>query len=351
MSARSKPKSSWSSPAPTADPSGRSDSERTPAAKKFRIIADKRLEGANNLISGANRNDYHLMNIDLQRDCAIDGYYDLRTVQAGEASPDGHGPLRIVHGIELGHIFKLGTKYSDALNARFLDEHGKEQPIIMGSYGIGMERIVACHIEQNHDANGIIWDPALAPVPGSPDRRGDEEPAVVETAERLYTAMQEAGVEVLFDDRKDMSPGFKFKDADLLGMPYQVIVGEKNLAAGKIEIKERQDGERRCLVPREDLMEELQKLCRKDDHAVPVHPSISAANGATAVTSGRLRNPYDGSRGGRSMPGRAADIDGCHRGRIGSFHGDTKLPAYERAEILLMHIAAGFRNGRKNSPG
>jgi len=236
--------------------------EKTPEAKKFRIIADKRLEGANNLISGANRNDYHIKNIDLQRDCSIDGYYDLRTVQEGEESPDGHGPIRIVRGVELGHIFKLGTKYSDALNAKFLDEHGKEQPIIMGSYGIGVERIVACHIEQNHDRDGIIWDLALAPFQFHLIAVGTKSQAVVETAEALYSSLQKEGWEVLFDDRKEVSPGFKFKDADLLGMPYQVIVGEKNLSAGKIELKERKTGTRR-LIPREELMEELKKIHRK----------------------------------------------------------------------------------------
>ena len=233
--------------------------ERTPGAKKFRVIADKRLEGANNLISGANRNDYHIRNIDLQRDCVIDGYYDLRLVQEDEESPDGHGPIRIVRGVELGHIFKLGTKYSDALNAKFLDEHGKEQPIIMGSYGIGVERIVACHIEQNHDRDGIIWDVALAPFQFHLIAVGTKSQAVLETAESLYAALQKDGSEVLFDDRKDVSPGFKFKDADLLGMPYQVIVGEKNLAAGMIEIKERKTGTRR-LIPRDDVPEELKKL-------------------------------------------------------------------------------------------
>jgi prolyl-tRNA synthetase len=233
--------------------------ERTQAAKEFRILADKRLEGANNLISGANRNDYHIRNIDLQRDCVIDGYHDLRMVQEGEESPGGHGPIRIVRGVELGHIFKLGTKYSDALHAKFLDEHGKEQPIIMGSYGIGVERIVACHIEQNHDRDGIIWDIVLAPFQFHLIAVGTKSQAVVETAEALYAAMQKDGWEVLFDDRKDVSPGFKFKDADLLGMPYQVIVGEKNLAAGKIELKERKTGTRR-FVPKEDLLEELKKL-------------------------------------------------------------------------------------------
>jgi prolyl-tRNA synthetase len=227
--------------------------------KGFTIIADKRLEGANNLISGANKNDYHVTNIDLQRDCTIDGYFDLRTVQAGEPSPEGDGPLRIVRGIELGHIFKLGTKYADALGAKYLDENGKEHPIIMGSYGIGIERIVACHIEQNHDADGIIWDKALAPylvhlIPVSTKSR-----EVLNAAERFYTELAEAKIDVLFDDRKDMSPGFRFKDADLLGMPYQVIIGEKNLSQGKIEIKERKTGKRE-FVDSEDLVNRIRHL-------------------------------------------------------------------------------------------
>lgn len=226
--------------------------------KGFKIIADKRLEGANNLISGANRNDYHLINIDLQRDCKIDGYYDLRTVQAGEPSPNGKGKLRIVRGVELGHIFKLGTKYSDALTATFLDEKGVAHPIIMGSYGIGIERIIACHIEQNHDANGIIWDKAIAPyqihlVAVSKNQK------VLEMAEKVYGDLTDDGVDVLFDDRTDTSPGFKFKDADLLGMPFQVIVGEKNLANGKIEIKERRTGDR-ILVDVADVIEKVQSL-------------------------------------------------------------------------------------------
>ncbi len=212
--------------------------------KGFLIVADKRLEGANNLISGANKDDFHLVNIELRRDCTIDGYYDLRTVQEGEPSPNGDGPLRIVRGIELGHIFKLGTKYADAMGATFLDENGKEQPIIMGSYGIGMERIVACHIEQNHDKDGIIWDKALAPYHVHLIPVGSKSQQVVDTAERLYTELTAAGIDVVYDDRKDISPGFRFKDADLLGMPLQVIVGEKNLSQGKIEIKERRTGAR-----------------------------------------------------------------------------------------------------------
>jgi prolyl-tRNA synthetase len=227
--------------------------------KGLTILADKRLEGANGLVSGANRNDYHLRNIDLSRDCTIQGYHDLRTVHEGEESPNGSGPMRIVKGIELGHIFKLGTKYSDALKAKFLDENGKEFPIIMGSYGIGIERLVACHIEQNHDANGIFWEKSLAPYQIHLVSLGAKSQIVTETAEQVYAELQAAGYDVLFDDRRDISPGFKFKDADLLGMPLQLIVGEKNLAAGKLEIKVRKSGER-TLVERGQLADTIRTL-------------------------------------------------------------------------------------------
>jgi prolyl-tRNA synthetase len=227
--------------------------------REFKIFADLRLQGGNQLISGANKNDYHLVHIDLERDCMIDGYRDLRTVQEGETSPDGKSRLRIVSGIELGHIFKLGTRYADALNATFLDENGKAQPVIMGSYGIGIERIMACHIEQNHDQQGIIWDKSIAPyqvhlVPVA--LRNDK---IRKAAERLYTDLIRNDIEVIFDDRQDVTPGFKFKDADLLGMPYQVIVGEKNLANGKIEIKERKSGNR-TLVDALNVVAKIQEF-------------------------------------------------------------------------------------------
>ncbi len=227
--------------------------------KGFKIIADKRLEGANGLVSGANRNDFHLLNIDLQRDCTIDGYFDLRTVHAGEKAPGGNTSLRIVKGIELGHIFKLGTKYSDALKATYLDEKGESKPIIMGSYGIGIERIIACHIEQNHDANGIIWDRSIAPYDVHLIAVSMKSEAVANKAEQLYKELEESGIEVLYDDRVGTSPGFKFKDADLLGMPVQIIVGDKNLANGKVEIKIRKSGER-ILAEAGDVMKTVKSL-------------------------------------------------------------------------------------------
>ena len=226
--------------------------------KGMKIIADKRLERANGLVSGANKNDYHLINIDLQRDCTIDGYYDLRTVQAGETALHGNCKLRIVKGIELGHIFKLGTKYSDALKATFLGEKGEAKSIIMGSYGIGIERIIACHIEQNHDDNGIIWDKAIAPYQVHLIAVSMKSQDVIRMAEQLYEEMGKLGIEALFDDRLT-SPGFKFKDADLLGMPIQVIVGEKNLANGNVEIKIRKTGER-LLSQSSDVINKVKDL-------------------------------------------------------------------------------------------
>ena len=218
-----------------------------PVGLGIKILVDKRLEGANNLISGANKNDYHYANIDLGRDVKVDGYHDLRVVHAGEPCPVCRMALRIVNAIELGHIFKLGTKYSDALKAYYLDEEGKERPIVMGSYGIGVERIIACHIEQNHDKNGIIWSKAIAPFHVHLILVNSNNEKVVSVAEQLYERLRDALVDVLYDDRDDVSPGFKFKDADLLGMPLQLIVGEKNVSAGKVELKDRLTGKREVL--------------------------------------------------------------------------------------------------------
>ena len=228
----------------------------------FRIIADRRLEEANGLVSGANKNDYHLVNIDMKRDVDVDAYFDLRTIEAGEPAPGTKEPLKIVNGIELGHIFKLGTKYSEALNVKYLDENGGLKPVIMGSYGIGIERIVACHIEQNHDENGIIWDKALAPyeVHLIPVNMNSKE--TVLQANQLYRKFGDAGFEVLFDDRENVTAGFKFKDADLLGMPLQVIVGEKGLKNGQVEIKRRKTGER-TMVPIDTAVSEVKRLLQE----------------------------------------------------------------------------------------
>lgn len=227
--------------------------------KGFRIVADKRLEGANGLISGANRNDRHLKNIDLTRDVRLDGYFDLRTVASGEPCPQCEAPLTVTNAIEIGHIFKLGTKYSEALGATFLDENGRTQPIIMGSYGIGIERIIACHIEQSHDEHGIIWNKALAPFAVHIIAASMNNKETVLTANQLYRAFSEAGIETLFDDRSSVTAGVKFKDADLLGMPFQIIVGERGLREKKVEMKRRATGER-TQVPVDDVLMTLKSL-------------------------------------------------------------------------------------------
>jgi prolyl-tRNA synthetase len=229
---------------------------------KFRILADKRLEGANGLISGANKNDYHLTNIDFNRDVTIENYYDVRTVENGEPCPNCSKPLRIVKGIEAGHIFKLGTKYSVSLKANFLDVEGKEQPIIMGSYGIGIDRIIACHIEQHHDEKGIIWSMAIAPYEVHLICVNANSESVMAKSEEVYGQLTEKKIAVLYDDRTNVTPGFKFNDADLLGMPLQVVVGEKNLKNGQIELKDRSTG-KRWTVPAENLLAEVSGFLHK----------------------------------------------------------------------------------------
>jgi prolyl-tRNA synthetase len=223
---------------------------------KIKVVADNLLKDANGLVSGANKNGFHYKNIDFKRDCKIDEYYDLRTVQEGEPDPIGGKPLRVVKAIELGHIFKLGTKYSEALGANFLDKDGKEKPIIMGSYGIGAERIIACYIEQNFDDSGIIWKKALTPYHAHIIPLNFLKFDLVrETAEKLSSELEQAGFDILFDDR-DESPGIKFNDADLIGLPIQIIVGKKNVENGNVELKYRESGDR-DIVKIDEILQKL----------------------------------------------------------------------------------------------
>ncbi len=228
------------------------------APKDLLVIADTLLENANGLVSGANQDGVHFKNIDLQRDASIAFYADLRTVQAGEQAPDGSGPLRMVKAIEIGHIFKLGTKYSVALNANFLDKDGKQQPIIMGSYGIGVERIIACFVEQHHDEKGIQWSATIAPYHVQIVLLGANKSELIRaTGEELFAQLSRT-YHVLLDDR-DTTAGVKFNDADLLGMPVQLVLGEKNLSVGNVEVKHRITGER-SIVALTDLNALLQSL-------------------------------------------------------------------------------------------
>jgi prolyl-tRNA synthetase len=222
-----------------------------PIGFKHRIIVDNRIKDANNMFSGANKNDYHIGGIDFKRDVEKLEYADLRIVETGEGCPNlsagqagCNGKLDVFNAIELGHIFKLGTKYAEALGANYLDDNGKEHPIVMGSYGIGVERIMACYLEQNHDDLGIIWDKMLAPFDIQLIGLNMKKELVVETSNKIYDELTGSGFDVLFDDRSNVQAGFKFNDADLLGMPAQVIVGDKKLKENKVEVKIRRTGER-----------------------------------------------------------------------------------------------------------
>lgn len=222
----------------------------------IRMIADNLLQHANGMISGANKDGYHIKNIDFDRDTKITEFYDLRTVQEGEPCPVCNKPMRVVKAIELGHIFKLGTRYSSALGAEFLDANGKKAPIIMGSYGIGVERVMACFIEQHFDDSGIIWEGPLSPyqlhiITLSPNKFEN----VKAFAEEIYSKYEDI---TLYDDR-DESAGIKFNDADLIGIPMQIIIGNKNLQNGEVEVKYRKTGER-FTVKVEELESKIQEL-------------------------------------------------------------------------------------------
>jgi prolyl-tRNA synthetase len=231
-----------------------------PIGFKGRIIADFKLKDRNNLFSGANKNDYHIGGIDLKRDIQAIEYADLRFVQSGEGCPNCDSKLEVFTAIELGHIFKLGTKYSEALKAFYLDEKGEEHPIVMGSYGIGVERIMACYIEQNHDDKGIIWNKELTPFNIHLIALNMKNENVVSSSEKIYNDLKNAGCEVLFDDR-DAAAGFKFNDADLLGMPIQIVIGERKIKDNKCEMKIRKTGER-FDVELSELVEKVKALLK-----------------------------------------------------------------------------------------
>lgn len=225
-----------------------------PVGFKGRIIADQLLEGANALVSGANEDDFHYRGISLERDAEVDEYRDVRVIKEGDPCPLSGKPLKLVPCIEVGHIFKLGTKYSKAMGATVLAEDGSEVPIIMGSYGIGVERIAASAIEQNFDDFGIIWPVSIAPYQVHLLTANANIPEVVEAAEKLYSELIDAGIEVLYDDR-DAKAGFKFKDADLIGVPYRIVVGKKGLENGVVEFTNRRFGrDSREDVPPEEVV-------------------------------------------------------------------------------------------------
>jgi prolyl-tRNA synthetase len=190
------------------------------------------------MTTGANKDDHHLRGVEVERDIRPDSWADLRAVQKGEACPRCEsGTLDVFKAMEIGHIFKLGTKYSDSMGATVLTQEGKEVPIVMGSYGIGIERIMSAAVEQSHDVDGIIWPRALAPFDVVVTVTNIKQKEITDAGERLYEELRRAGLEVLLDDR-DERAGVKFKDADLIGVPFRLTVGKK-VAEGRVELFER----------------------------------------------------------------------------------------------------------------
>ena len=230
-----------------------------PVGLTVKIVADLAVKGMKNSATGGNEKDLHLKNVNLQRDFTVSQFADIRNVVHGDACPRcKDGAMEMWRGIEVGHVFKLGTKYSKALKATFLDANGKDQTIFMGCYGIGIGRTVAACIEQNNDENGIIFPLPIAPFHCIISALNIKEAPVREAAERIYQQLADAGVEVLLDDR-DERPGFKFKDADLIGIPLRIVVGSKNLVEGKVELKERKSGEV-MLIPIADAVEKVKTV-------------------------------------------------------------------------------------------
>jgi prolyl-tRNA synthetase len=225
------------------------------------VYADERLRGANEMTTGANEDGFHLRNVSMDRDIKVTEWVDLRSVTAGEPCVKCGKPLKIRRAIEVGHVFKLGTRYSEKLNALFLDENGKQNPAVMGCYGIGVTRTLQAIIEQSNDKDGIIWPIATAPytvciTPLSVNPESE----VMKLAEKYYAELTAQGVDVILDDR-DERPGFKFKDSELIGFPIRIGIGEKSLAKGEVEIKARAG----VLTPvkREEAVAKVLELVRK----------------------------------------------------------------------------------------
>lgn len=233
-----------------------------PVALTIPLYADFALQQGTDWVVGANRDGYHYLHFHPGRDAAIAAFADLRQITAGDPCPRCSGALEFLRGIEVGHIFKLGYKYSQAMRATYLDAQGQERLLYMGCYGIGVSRIVAAAIEQNHDADGIIFPLPLAPCQIFLVPINLNDAATRETAEKLYQDLTAAGLEVLYDDR-DERPGSKFKDGDLLGIPFRVVIGSKTLAQGAAEVKPRRRRELE-LVPLTQLLPYLQDLIRTE---------------------------------------------------------------------------------------
>ncbi|MEJ8546449.1 proline--tRNA ligase [Brevibacillus borstelensis] len=231
--------------------------------EKLEIIADNFVQDVTEGVAGANEKDCHLVHVQPGRDFTVSRYADLRNVMEGDECPRGGGVIKFARGVEVGHVFKLGTKYSTAIGATFLDENGRSQPMIMGCYGIGVSRTLAAAIEQNNDEHGIIWPVSIAPFHVHVIPVNAKVEAQRQLSEEITEALQAAGVEVLYDDRPERA-GVKFKDADLIGLPLRITVSDKASEEGLVEVRVRRTGETHQ-VPRTELVSFVKTLLARVD--------------------------------------------------------------------------------------
>jgi len=219
-----------------------------PVGLAVKIVADLEVAAMQNFYIGGNEKNYHMKNVNIDRDFQVDAVADLRQITSSDPCPDCGGKLEMTEGIEVGHVFKLGTGYSESMEATFHDSDGQEKPFVMGCYGIGVSRVVAAAIEQNHDENGIIFPVPLAPYTVVILNLDPKDKKITETADQLYSDLQVKGIDVLLDDRQER-PGSKFKDADLLGVPFRVTVGKNLIRGGMLEVRDRKSGETEEVTP------------------------------------------------------------------------------------------------------
>ncbi len=234
-----------------------------PVGLSIPLWADDDVASMRNVITGANETDAHYTGVNLGRDFTVedDHFADLRNAVNGDPAPGGQGTLALRQAIEVGHVFKLGTKYSEALGARFLDDNEQQHDIIMGCYGIGVNRIIAALIETRHDEQGIVWPLSLAPYQVLLAPLNVTQEDVMRVAHDLHDALEAAGVETLMDDR-DQRPGVKFKDADLIGIPLRVVIGGRGLKDGQLEVKWRTDSEP-TMIPLEGAAKKIAEMVKQ----------------------------------------------------------------------------------------
>jgi prolyl-tRNA synthetase len=247
-------------PASVAEITGAPMGFAGPVGLKVRIVADHAIRDMQDAVTGGNKEDRHVKNVNLDRDFRVDLFGDLRVITSDDPCPRCGSEIRFGRGIEVGHIFKLGTKYSKAMGAVFLDEQGAEKPIVMGCYGIGVGRTAAAAIEQNHDPNGIVFPISIAPFEVVILPLQMHQTAVIEAAEKIYAQLLDAGLDVLLDDR-EVRAGIKFNDADLLGTPLRIMLGTRNLKDGKVEVRRRTESES-TVIPLENTVNEVQQIVR-----------------------------------------------------------------------------------------